>query len=65
MGSSGVIVLQSCVNRLNLKEDRQIAYTLTMPNNTSSKERKIFEGIKIDMEKISAVLPALVLDGLH
>ena len=64
-GSSGVIVLQSCVNRLKLKEDGRIAYTLTMPNDTSSQERKIFEGIKIDVGKSSVVLPALVLDGLH
>ena len=48
-GSSVVIVLQSCVNQLNLKEDRWIAYKLTMPNDAFSQERKIFEGIKIDM----------------
>ena len=36
-----------------------------MPNDTSSQERKIFEGIKIDMGKPLVVLPALVLDGLH
>ena len=38
---------------------------LTMPNDTSSQERKIFEGIKINVGKSSVVLPALVLDGLH
>ena len=45
-GSSRVIVSQSCVDQLNLKEDGQISYTFAMPNNTSSQERKIFEGIK-------------------
>ena len=64
-GSSGVIVLQSCVDQLKLKEDGWIAYMLTMPNDTSSQERKIFEGVKIDMGKSSIVLPVLVLDGLH
>ena len=36
-----------------------------MPIYTSSQERKIFEGIKIDVGKSSVVLSALVLDGLH
>ena len=64
-GSSGVIVLLSCVDWLNLREERQIAYTLTMPNDTFSQERKVFKGTKVDMGKSLVVLLALVLDGLH
>ena len=36
-----------------------------MSNDTSSQERKIFEGIKIDVGKSSVVLPPLVLDRLN
>ena len=36
-----------------------------MPRDTSSQERKIFEGIKIDVGKSLVVFPVLVLDGLH
>ena len=50
-GSSSIIVLQSCDDQLNLKEDGWIAYTLTNPNDTSSKERETFKDIRIDVEK--------------
>ena len=33
-GSSEVFVSQGCADRLGLKKDRSIAYTLSMPNNT-------------------------------
>ena len=64
-GSSSVIVLQICVNQLNLKENRRIRHTLVISNDTSIKEIKIFEVIKIDVGKSSAVPLLLVSDGLY
>ena len=51
-GSSGMIVLQCYDNQLNLKEDKQIAFKIKMPNNTLGQERNIFEGIRIELGNI-------------
>ena len=59
-GSSGIIVLQSCVNWLNLKEDGQIPYMLTMPNDTSIQESKIF-----DVSRLMWVNLQLYFQRLH
>ena len=63
--SAGVIISESCFERLGLKEDDEVEYTLTSATGTNKKLRKVLFGVKIAVGKNRKCIPVIVLEGLH
>lgn len=64
-GCSGVVISQGCFERLKLKEDDSVEFTLTSAVDTVKKSRKVFKGLEIKVGSSVTKLPAIVLEGLH
>ena len=50
-GSAGVVISESCFERLGLKEDDEIEYTITSATSTNKKLRKVLFGVEIAVGK--------------
>ena len=64
MGSSGVVVSQSCVDKYALKVNDEIKFHINKASSSTKKKPVIF-ALCIEVGSSSVVLPALVMDGLH
>ena len=64
-GYSGVVVLQGCYERLKLKEDDVVLFSITLAINTAKKPWKVFKVLKIKVGSSELSLLAMVLDGLY
>ena len=64
-GSAGVVISESCFERLGLKEDDEVEYTITLATGTNKKLRKVMFGVEIAVGKNRKCIPAIVLEGLH
>ena len=64
-GSAGVVISESCFERLGLKEDDEVEYTITLALGTNKKLREVLFGVEIAVEKNKKCIPAKVLEGLH
>ena len=45
--------------------DKEVEFTITSATDTNQKNRKIIKEVKIEIGKRKAVVPAIVLEGLH
>ena len=64
-GSSGVVLSEACVSRLNLKPDDEVDFSITSATESVKKKRKIFFSLEVAVGDNSTSLPAIVLEGLH
>ena len=62
--SAGVVISESCFEKLGLVRDDRIEYTITSATDNNKKLRKVLFGVKIAVGKIKKPIPALVLEGL-
>ena len=44
-GSAGVVISESCFERLGLKEDDEVEYTILLATGTNKKLRKVLFGV--------------------
>ena len=60
-GSAGVVMSESCFERLGLKEENELDYTITSAMGTNKKLRKVFLGVEVAVGKNRRCIPAIVL----
>ena len=63
--SAEFVISESCFERLGLKEDDEVEYTITSATGTNKKLRKVLFGVEIAVGKNKRCIPAIVLEGLH
>ena len=64
-GSAGVVISESCFERLGLAGNDEAEYTITSATDTNKKLRNVLFGVEIAVEKSKRCIPAIVLEGLH
>ena len=65
IGSSGVVVSESCFQRLKLVHNGEIEFTITLATDTNRKNRRIMKELEVKLGNSKVVVPAIVLEGLH
>ena len=63
-GSAKVVISEGYFERLGLKEDDEVEYTIASATSTNKKLRKVF-GFEIAVGKNRRCISAIVLEGLH
>ena len=46
-------------------QDGEVDFTITLATDTNQKHRKVIKEVEIKVGKSKAVVPAIVLEGLH
>ena len=64
-GSSGVVLSEACFQRLGLKEDKEVEFTINSATQTVKKLRKLIFKLPVKLGEVVTEVPALVLEGLH
>ena len=52
-GSSGIVVLETYVQRLNLIPDNEVKFSITLATNSTKKNCKLFYDLKIFISNVS------------
>ena len=63
--SSGVVVSETCIQRLNLVPNDKAKFSVILATNSTKKKCKLFYDLKIVVGNISVSLPTIILKELH